>query len=62
MSARKNRNKKLMKSRKLIHEYQRMEAEVKQLKAKRERERERERIEYENRNLEEVKDLLTKQG
>ena len=43
MSARKNRNKKLMKSRKLIHEYQRMEAEVKQLKAKRERERERER-------------------
>ena len=60
MSARKNRNKKLMKSRKLIHEYQRMEAEVKQLKAK--RERERERIEYENRNLEEVKDLLTKQG
>ena len=47
-----------MKSRKLIHEYQRMEAEVKQLKAK----RERERIEYENRNLEEVKDLLTKQG
>ena len=58
MSARKNRNKKLMKSRKLIHEYQRMEAEVKQLKAK----RERERIEYENRNLEEVKDLLTKQG
>ena len=60
MSARKNRNKKLMKSRKLIHEYQRMEAEVKQLKAK--RERERQRIEYENRNLEEVKDLLTKQG